>query len=171
MSNVTASVIEIVDKATGHVSVMHFVTEERDGATELVRWSREATAENIERELVRSQKVLADVTWRLIAPRDIPTDRTFRNSWRSDGSKIAVDMPIARIEHMARMRRARDAALVVKDGEWMKEFSRGNQAKADAIEAERQTLRDIPQAVDADIKAAATPESLKAVWPAELGPR
>ena len=168
MSNVTTVPIEIVDKATGHVSIMHFVTEERDGTTGKVRWQRAAPDDAIEAELVKSGQALDSVTWRRIDPTDIPVTRDFRNCWRSNGAKIAVDMPLARDEHMANIRRARDAMLAKKDGEWVKEFSRGNQAMVDAIEAERQKLRDVPQTIDAGVRDATTPEALKAMWPADL---
>lgn len=103
-----------------------------------------------------------------IDPADVPADRAFRNEWRLDGRKVAVNMELARVSHMADIRKRRDAALATKDGEWLVAFSRGDQAGADAIEAERQKLRDVPQTIDADIKAAATPEALKATWPEEL---
>ena len=103
MSNVTTVPIEIVDKATGHVSIMHFVTEARDGAR--VAWRREASDANIAAELVKSGQVLANVTWRRIAMDDIPQNRLFRNCWRSDGGKIAVDMTLARDETLTKMRR------------------------------------------------------------------
>lgn len=218
MSNVTTVPIEIVDKATGHVSIMHFVTKELsdkklgdfmkpdevqavfdalnqgkaatiDGKffadknpqtvstaekmlaimdLPVTRWSREASDELIWSELVKSGQKAEEISWRIITPEDVPASRDFRHCWRSNGAKIAVDMPLARDEHMANIRRRRDAALVAKDAEWLKEFSRGNQAGANAIEAERQVLRDVPQVIDATVKAAATPDALKAVWPATL---
>ena len=166
MSNVTTVPIEIVDKASGHVSIMHFVTEERQKGRKL--WSREATDKAIAEELTRSGQDLNKIAWRRIASDAFPTNRLFRESWRSDGKKLEVDMGLAQAEHMEEIRRKRDAQLAKKDREWLKEFSRGNIDAADVVEAERQKLRDVPQEIEAEVKKAKTPEELKAVWPVEL---
>lgn len=181
----TIALIEVVHRATGHVEIHKLLSEVEAGAfspeaavrhgfqlNENGRWHRAMTAENIEAELARSTN-LAGITWRQITTAELPLDyakpkRLFRNCWRSNGGKVAVDMSLARDEHMTRVRRVRDGVLKRKDGDWMREFSRGNQAAADAIEAERQRLRDVPQAIDAAVKSAETPEDLKAIWPQEL---
>lgn len=167
MSNVTTVTIEIVDKATEHISIMSFVTEERDEKG-FSRWTREASDANIEVELVKSGQDLTKISWRRIDRADIPASRDFRNSWRNNGGKLAVDMPLARADHMAKIRRRRDRVLIRKDAEWLREFSRGNQVAADAIEAERQVLRDIPATIQSTIDAATAPDTLKAVWPTAL---
>lgn len=169
MSNVTTIPVEIVDKTTGHITIMHFVTEERIGETREVRWSREPSNENIEAELVKSGQMLDAISWRRITTDDLPKNRLFRDCWRSDGRRIAVDMGLAREAHLADVRRARDAKLREKDGDWLREFSRGNAEATATVEAERQTLRDVPQTIDAEVKAARTPEALKAIWPDQLG--
>lgn len=92
-----------------------------------------------------------------------PSDKEFRAAWKSTPGKIEVDMPKARLIHMDRIRVARDAELEEKDKLWMRAMGQKDQVLADAIEAERQALRDIPQTVD--LTAAMTPGELTALWP------
>lgn len=185
MSDRMGVLIEVVNNTTGHVEIHNLLYEAPASAFsfgagtkngfqlgEDGRWRKAMTAENIEVVLART-KPLGEIAWRQITTDDLPADfaspnRLFRNCWRSRDGKVVVDMPLARAEHMARIRRFRDARLREKDGEWMKEFSRGNQAGADAVEADRQKLRDAPQTIDADVRTAKTPEELKAIWPVEL---
>lgn len=101
---------------------------------------------------------------------DISPDRTFRNAWERDTSPspapIKTDMPKARNIHMDRIRKARNAKLKQLDGPWMRAMGQGNAAEATRIEAQRQSLRDMPQTFD--LTTAATPDELKALWPPEL---
>lgn len=101
---------------------------------------------------------------------DIPADRTFRNAWTLDPARpktpVGVDMPKARDIHMTRIREARAPEFARLDGEWMRATGQNDAAEAARIEAERQTLRDLPQTLD--LTAAATADELKAIWPGEL---
>jgi hypothetical protein len=104
---------------------------------------------------------------------DLPDDwtppdgnRAYRAAWKLNGSKVEVDMPKARAIHMNYIRRARDKKLAELDPLWMKATGQKKAVEADAIEAQRQKLRDIPQTLD--LSQAATPDDLKAIWPAEL---
>jgi hypothetical protein len=116
---------------------------------------------------IRLKSVPADVvTVSLHEASELPADRTFRNAWTHDGSRVTVDMPKARVLHMDHIRRARQPVLDQLDKDWMKATGQRKSAEADAIEAQRQVLRDIPQTLD--LTQAATPDELKALWPVEL---
>jgi hypothetical protein len=95
-----------------------------------------------------------------------PDDRGFREAWKLQAESIEVDMPKARTIHMDRIRVRRNQMLDDLDKEWNRATGQRKQAEADAIEAQRQTLRDLPQTFD--LNTAATPDELKAVWPDEL---
>lgn len=95
-----------------------------------------------------------------------PDGRSFRSAWMLNGKTIDVDMEKARSIHMDRIRASRNRKLDELDRKWMKAFGRKDTATVDAVEAERQRLRDIPQTLD--LTKAATPEELKATWPDDL---
>jgi len=97
---------------------------------------------------------------------DIPSDRTFRDAWKINSAKIAVDMPIARQIHMDRIRVERDAELVKRDTLFAQAIEAGNTAEQARIAAEKQILRDIPQTFD--LGRYTTPTGLKKAWPVEL---
>lgn len=103
---------------------------------------------------------------RIVESVDLIRDRTFRNAWRDSGTKIEVDMSIAREIHMERIRRIRDEKLKALDIEWIIAMGKKDQSKSDEVEIKRQILRDIPQTIKLDI--AQTPDELKAIWPPEL---
>jgi hypothetical protein len=97
----------------------------------------------------------AYVSHREIAEAEYRTaDATFRDAWKPD---FTIDMEKARAVHMGRIRVMRDKELARLDIETM---------KGRDVQAEKQRLRDIPQAFD--LSAAATPEELKGLWPADL---
>lgn len=96
---------------------------------------------------------------------DAPTDRAFRAAWVCGApGAVAVDLGAARDIHLARIRKARDRALVATDGEAMRALDTGE--GSEGLHARRQSLRDIPQALD--LTVASTPGELKAIWPSEI---
>lgn len=97
-----------------------------------------------------------DIDYQIVDETDIPSDRTFRNAWKEGQGKPEVDMPKAREIHMGRIRIDRDKKLT--------ELDKRNYGSE--FDAERQTLRDIPQSFDLEI--ATNPDELKALWPGEL---
>lgn len=103
-----------------------------------------------------------------LPPRMDPKTKHLRNAWRISGRKVVVDMPAAREIHMNRIRQSRDRHLDSLDREHTKALGRKRQADADAIEAQRETLRNIPQTFD--LTKAKTPEALADLWPAGLDP-
>lgn len=92
-------------------------------------------------------------------------DPYFKRARKIEDGKIVVDMVKAREVHLKVIREVRDAKLVQLDIEWMKFTGQGKKQEADAAEAKRQALRDLPQTVNLDV---ATPELLKEIWPVEL---
>lgn len=93
-------------------------------------------------------------------------DRTFRNALKCEAGKFSHDMTKAREIHMGAIRRARNAELGRLDVATMQAVGKGDTTARDAVEAEKQKLRDIPQTFD--LSGARTPEELKALWPQEL---
>lgn len=100
----------------------------------------------------------------VVEPDDIPEDRTFRNAWKLDGKKVAVDMPKARELHKDRLRELRAPLLSALDVEFQRSYK--DPAAQDAIEAKKQALRDVT--ADPAIEAAKTPEQLSTILPAGL---
>jgi len=94
----------------------------------------------------------------------IPSDRTFRDSWKKVGSKVEVDMEKAKEIHMERIRAIRDRELVKSDPLVVREIENGGNLTN--IRVERQKLRDIPQ--DIDLGSIRDVEGLKSMWPVGL---
>jgi hypothetical protein len=141
----------LIEREDGGVSVMRLL----DGAV------------NIRDEVAKWQAVSPwkAVRWRKVAADDIPADRTWRDAWRAQEGKIAVDRGAAEAVHMNRIRAARNRELERLDKEIAKaEDSDGKPATA--LRAERQRLRDIPQTFD--LSRAGSLDDLKAIWPEGL---
>lgn len=99
---------------------------------------------------------------------DVPVSRTFRNAWTLAGEAVAVDMPKAREIHLKSIREARLPLLAELDREWMKAMGQKRDKDAEAIEAKRQALRDLPATVNLD--RFTTADELEAFWPRALAP-
>ena len=98
---------------------------------------------------------------------DEKPDRSFRACRRNDGTgRIPVDMPLARIQVMAEIRKERDVKLVELDTEWRIAFADDNNTALNEIAIKRQTLKDIPQTVDLDaIKTTDGLTAFEPTWP------
>lgn len=120
------------------------------------------------RKLVYDRSIPEDATDIHEMPADWlpPTDRTFRNAWKGNGSEIVVDMGKARSLWRDRMREARAPKLAKLDVEYQKADEAGDAQRKTQIAAQKQALRDVT--ADPSIEAAKTPEDLKAVWPVVL---
>lgn len=94
----------------------------------------------------------------------IPADRIFRNAWKAGVSRIEHDMEKCRAIHRDTLRALRAPKLACLDVEFQRSYK--DPAKLDAIEAEKQILRDVTK--DPSIEAAKTPEELKLAVPAVL---
>jgi hypothetical protein len=97
---------------------------------------------------------------------DLPQDRDFRNAWEHGGDKVRVNMDRAREIYFGRIRKARDAALMALDIETIKASGKGDTGALATVEAQKQLLRDLPEAIDLNV--AKSPEELKDLWPKEL---
>lgn len=157
-----------ITRQDGGVSIMAFVVEGRgsvlpSGAVWFSDgiWAREPSDANIQDEISRA--VPDALSWRRVTDADIPADRTYRDALRDDGETLAHHMPTAREIHLQRLRHERAAKLPQLDVAWMRHFAAGDVAAAAAIEAQKQTLRDMPQTLAPVIAAAQTPDDLKAI--------
>lgn len=93
----------------------------------------------------------------------IPTDRTFRNAWKTTGDRIEHDMPKAREIRRNQLRALRMPKLEALDVAYLLADERGDIAEKQRIVAQKQVLRNVT--ADPAIEAAQTPEELKAVMP------
>ena len=90
--------------------------------------------------------------------------KLFYGAWRhAGGGQVTIDMLAARQIHMGDIRAERNARFPPLDAEWMKATGQKDSVRADAIEAARQALRDLPATIDMD--AITTPEALEAFAP------
>ena len=86
----------------------------------------------------------------------LPSDRTFRNAWKSD---LTVDMPKARNIQRDTLRRLRQPILERLDAEYLRAHETGNVIRMQVIAARKQELRDVT--IHPSIEAALTPPELK----------
>lgn len=106
-----------------------------------------------------------------ITEKELP-NRVFRNAWRHHvRDKIQVDPAKATEIHLHRIRKARERQLAKLDADWMKASGRGKKAEADAVEAKREFLRNLPQTLIEAAKNMANVDELHAFWPEDLGER
>lgn len=156
----------------GSLHIMQFITVGRGsdlpfGADWIMSgyWERAATLRNIENELDRTyeNKPEQPVSYRVIQDGEIPTDRTFRDAWVDTGSKVTHDMKRARVIHLSRLRRDRNAKLDELDRDWMRASGQKNLPEMDSVETKRQALRDLPETLASVIEAATTVEELKTI--------
>lgn len=168
-----ATVKIAITQANDELAIMSFVTIGRGdmlpAGAEWVdkaagQWMREPNAANINMEIARAAFLSHPVKgWRIIAERDIPEDRTYRNALRDKGDKLDYDMPTARQLHRDMLRNARAIQFLKLDGEWMRAIGQGKTAEAESIEMERQKLRELPN--DPKIDTVATVDELQTLWP------
>lgn len=152
------------------MKVIAYVNPET-GVTAIVRpaASNRLDTESEEQFLARviSRAVPGGVAYEIIDDDPIlHGDRTFRNALKCDGGKLSHDMEACRSIHMDRIRKARDAELAKLDVATIQAVGKGDDATRDAVEAEKQKLRDLPATFD--LSAARSTEELKALWPNEL---
>lgn len=85
----------------------------------------------------------------------------YRAALRDRDGKIEHDIVVARECHRIMFRQQRVAKFAELDAQWMRATGQGKKAEADAIEAERQKLRDAP--ADPRIEAAKSIEELSLI--------
>jgi len=98
-----------------------------------------------------------------------PVDHTFRNAWMITDGSISTDMSKAREIHADHIVNAQTIQMARLKVEERKERLRGNIAQADQHAADTTAL----EALDLNVLAtrianAATPQALKAIWPAKV---
>ena len=93
----------------------------------------------------------------------IPTDRTFRNALKQNGSMIEHDMPKCREIYKHQLRQLRAPKFAALDTAYLLADERGDTVEKQRVAQQKQVLRDVT--VDPAIDAAKTPEELKAALP------
>lgn len=88
----------------------------------------------------------AGVVWHEVADDAIPNTREWRGAWVHDGTAIVIDMTKAKAITADRLRRERKPLLEALDVEQLRELAQGRPVAV--LEARKQRLRDLPQAVD-----------------------
>jgi len=112
---------------------------------------------------------VVDTPYRTVDPVEVESnpDNDFRNAWEDGGTAIQVNMSKARIIHMDKIRRVRNAELAKLDVPWMKAVEAGDALAQSTVATEKQILRDIPQTFDLTTEHD-SPEELKQKWPEGL---
>lgn len=154
-----------ITRGDGGVSIMAFVVEGRGGILPEGAvwfsdgvWVREPSDKNIESEV--RKVVPAFESWRRISDDEVPADRTFRDALVDNGT-LEHDIEKAREIHRDALRHERAKVFPDLDVAWMRAFASGDGKAAQAIEDQRQALRDVT--ADQRIDAAVSVEELKAI--------
>lgn len=159
--------------ADGSCRVMAFVVDDRRGLVQA------PTPENIERVIAKASEswvkedshLLPVASWRLIQDY-VPTDRAYNGARIDTGTAIEHDMAKAREVHLAILRAKRTTELIALDTDWMRATGQVKPTEVDAIEAQRQALRDMPVDLAPQIEAAQTIDELKAIkLPTDIPPQ
>jgi hypothetical protein len=94
-----------------------------------------------------------------------PPSYRFRDCWRVSSGAVSVDMPLARQQRLAEIRAERNEKFARLDAEWMRATGQKRTAEADAIEAKRQTLRDIPATAQTALESCKSTDDLESYQP------
>lgn len=121
----------------------------------------ETEAEWLARVRAHLATAYPSATIRQATESDVPTDRTWRDAWRDNGTAIEVDMARARDIFRDRIRAARAPRLEALDVAWMRAAEAGDRNEQGRIAAAKQALRDAP--MHPAIEAAKTPDELAAI--------
>lgn len=156
----------VVERADGGIVVIAIAAKSRGEGEEEAAWLARVKARTLQgNDKYRGARELPDAA--------LPASRRFRDCWRCDGADgVHVDMPLARGQRMAEIRRARNAKLAETDGPMLRAQEQADTATVDGLKAKRQALRDLPNQLEAAgaLDAIATPEELEAfepTWPEE----
>ena len=115
---------------------------------------------NLTVEQIQTRDIPSGKTSYIVSRSEVPTDKSFRWSWKLNGNTIETDMTKAKEIHKTNIRKARISKLAELDIE----FQRALETSADttAIVAKKQALRDAPS--DSAIDSATTETELKSQW-------
>lgn len=92
--------------------------------------------------------------WREVKVDDIPTDRTFRNAWIDQGTKIDIEIQQARLVAHGIRRKMREAEMVPLDQQIVIKIN--DPTEVASTEARRQELRDKYAVMQVSIDGAQT---------------
>lgn len=141
-----------------------------DGCVSLVHPNYAARGEDTEgafiSKLIKRHVPAGASNIKVVDASELPQDKTFRNAWKQNGSKIEVDMNAAREIQKQRIRQVRDPILAALDVEYIRAQEENNITKQQTIVTKKNELREAPS--HSDLAAAASPEELKVVFPAGL---
>ena len=96
----------------------------------------------------------------------LPTDRYFRSCWRWRGTRVTVDLPLARAQRLTELRRDRDVALAATDGPLLRDQEQGKDVSV--LLARRQALRDMPTSAQTEMNAISSADGLRLYTPEVL---
>jgi hypothetical protein len=144
-----------IEMNDGSVAVMETLGHDVDPADEVARWPAKEAAKVVSIYEIDETRM--------------PPNREFRGAWEFSDGSIKHNMTRVADMHMAKIRAARNGRLAALDVPSVRALSGGDQAAAAAVEAQKQTLRDLPQTYETQVRSAKTVDDVKAIWPAELG--
>jgi hypothetical protein len=105
-----------------------------------------------------------------LPPAQAGQSRKFRNCWRWTGTAVETDLPLARAQLMAEMRKERDKRLETSDGKQLRANEIGTAQDQTDWNTHREALRDLPVSEQAAVDALTTAADLEAhtvTWPTE----
>jgi hypothetical protein len=96
----------------------------------------------------------------------MPSDRSFRNAWKIDGTVISEDLAAAKVIFKDKIREVRKPLLDAEDVVYMKALEADDAAAKAASVTKKTNLRNAPAA--SAITNASTITELKAAWDTSL---
>lgn len=136
----------------------YIVYKQQNGRAALI-----VPAEGYPLETIIKKDVPSGAEYAVVSVDDLPKEDYFFNAWRLEGKKIVVDIPECKdIAHKIR-RDVRASEMAPYD------IQVTIPGKAEAAEAERETLRRKYAGIQAEIDAAQTPKEVAAVIDAMIG--
>ena len=112
-------------------------------------------------EQLIEKDVPPNTVYAIVETDQIPSDRTFRNSWEFLSNGVIVNSDKAKAIWKDKWREARKPLLASLDIEFMKAVESADTTKQAEIALKKQELRDV---TNTPIPGT-TPEEIKAVWP------
>jgi hypothetical protein len=124
---------------------MYIIYEGKDGSVAISVLAADVKMEQVE-EIVEKFRGAhpegAYPRYSVVDKIDAPEDRTFRDAWVKQGSKIVVDKNKGRAIHLDRVRADRNKKLEELDKEQLRYINYKD--KLQKIEEQKQVLRDLP---------------------------
>lgn len=94
---------------------------------------------------------------------EVPSDRSYRDAWKSEGGQIVHCMVKSKEIHKQELRHKRKPLLEALDTEFLRALENGDSAALEIIKQKKQELRDVTK--HPDITAAQSIEDLKQIKP------